>query len=240
MAETINIGNISITYELIRKNVKNINLHVKADGRILITANNRVSKKYIEEFIIRKADWIDKARKRFESREMSYNGDFKPQDGENIRLLGKDYTVSIRHSDKKAIEIGDNFIVIYTKYTDEERKIKTLWDRWYAAFIKEVFHQVVIDLYPKFRVYQIEMPIIKTRKMKTRWGSCAVYGGRITLNTALIHTPIECIEYVAAHELTHFLQPNHSTKFYQMLEIIQPDYKARKKLLESQPITYSN
>lgn len=240
MAETIKIGNVSITYELIRKEVKNINLHVKADGRILITANNRVSKKYIEEFIIRKADWIEKARKRFENREMNYKADFKPQDGEHIRLLGKDYTVSIRKSQKKEIGIEDNFIFIYTQDTDDERKIKILWDRWYAAYIKEVYHQVVIDLYPKFRVYQIDMPVIKTRKMKTRWGSCAVYGGMITLNTALIHTPIECIEYVAAHELTHFLQPNHSSKFYQMLEIILPDYKARKKLLESQPITCSN
>ncbi|QHQ59905.1 DUF45 domain-containing protein [Anaerocolumna sedimenticola] len=238
MTETITVGNISINYEIIRKKVKNINLHVKADGRILITANNRVSKKYIEEFIIRKADWIEKARKRFENREMNYNEGFKLEDGKHIILLGEEYTISIKPSEKKAIGIEDNSIIIYTKHMEDEKKMKALWDRWYAAFIKEVFHQVVMELYPKFRVYQIDMPVIKTRKMKTRWGSCSVYGGMITLNTALIHTPLECIQYVAAHELTHFLQPNHSRKFYQMLEIIQPDYKIRKKLLENQPIYY--
>ncbi len=237
MIETVRIGDRSITYELIRKKVKNINLHVKADGRIIVSANNRVSKKYIEEFILRKAGWIEKNLKRFESLEMGYQ-DFEPEEGKSIKLLGNEYPVYIIASRENRIEIDNNCLSIYTRYPENKEEIRRLWDKWYRAFIKDIFYQAVKELHPKFLPYQVAMPVLKIRKMKSRWGSCSVYGGMITLNMALIHAPLECIEYVAAHELTHFLQPNHSSKFYNLLGIIMPDYKEWKKLLERQAIYY--
>ncbi len=238
MTETINIGGRNLTYELIRKKVKNINLHVKADGRIIISANSRVSKRYIEDFILRKADWIENALKRFENREAGSEKEFEPADGECIRLLGREHTVAVLACARNRIEINEGRIYIYTKYPEDKDKIMLLWNKWYKTFTKEVLTRVVKELHPEFLPYHVDMPLVKTRKMKTRWGSCSVYRGMITLNTALIHAPIECIEYVAAHELTHFLHPDHSRKFYNMLGIIMPDYKMRKKQLETQPIYY--
>lgn len=236
MTETIQIGGRTITYELIRKKVKNINLHVKADGRIIISASNRVSKKYIEDFIVRKADWIEKSLERFENREPGSNHEFEPGEGSIIKLLGMQYQLHITASTENYIELTDTEIRIHTKYPKDQKKIGSLWDKWYKEFIKGVFYQVVKAVHPKFLSYKIPMPDIKIRKMKARWGSCAVYDSRITLNTALIHAPLVCIEYVAAHELTHFIHPNHSTRFYAMLGSIMPDYKERKKLLERQGI----
>ena len=40
---TIRTGNIEITYILTRKKVKNINMRVKADGNVYVSASNRVS-----------------------------------------------------------------------------------------------------------------------------------------------------------------------------------------------------
>lgn len=238
MTETIRIGDRTITYELIRKKVKNINLHVKADGRIIVSANNRVSKKYIEDFLLRKADWIEKSLRRFENQETGYNTEFEPEEGRTIRLLGYDYPVYIEASPENRVEINGTGIYIHTRFPEDKHRIGLLWDKWYGTFIKDIFYQAVEKVYPGFLPYQVPMPVIKIRKMKTRWGSCSVYGGMITLNTALIHAPIECIEYVAAHELTHFIHPNHSSRFYDMLHHIMPDYKERKKLLDRQGIYY--
>ena len=47
-----------------------------------------------------------------------------------------------------------------------------------------------------------------------------------------IEASISCIEYVVVHEFTHFLQPNHSKKFYQQLAMFMPDWEARKTILE--------
>ncbi|MEG2396279.1 MAG: M48 family metallopeptidase, partial [Oscillospiraceae bacterium] len=81
--------------------------------------------------------------------------------------------------------------------------------------------------------YKIPNVIIKIRKMKSRWGSCQPKTGIVTLNSQLINAPIGCIEYVVLHELCHFVQPNHSKDFYSLVSAIMPDYKERKKLLNT-------
>ena len=48
---TIRTGNIEITYILTRKKVKNINMRVKADGNVYVSASNRVSVDYIDRFV---------------------------------------------------------------------------------------------------------------------------------------------------------------------------------------------
>lgn len=95
--------------------------------------------------------------------------------------------------------------------------------------------QAVLDrLLPYFEPFGVTMPALKIRCMKSRWGSCAFKQGTITLNSQLLQAPEACLEYVVAHELAHFIHPNHSSHFYAVLSRVMPDHKARKKLLESQ------
>lgn len=236
MTETINLGQRTITYEIIRKKVKNINLHVKADGKIYVSANSRVSKKYIEDFLLRKADWIEKSLTKIESQKASSIRPVILAQGQTIKLLGVNYTINIKEADRDHILINQTNINIYTKYPKDTHLIQLLWNKWFTALVKDVFEKTVKKIYPVFMPYQIPYPLIKIRKMKTCWGSCSVYKDAITLNTALIHAPYECIEYVVAHELTHFLHPDHSRRFYNKLSSIMPDYKERKKLLKQQGI----
>ena len=87
--------------------------------------------------------------------------------------------------------------------------------------------------YPYYEKYGIKYPIVKFRKMKTRWGSCHTQKNILTFNTQLIYAPIECVEYVVWHEFTHFLQANHSQKYYEELEKVYPRWRtSRKKLKE--------
>ena len=65
--------------------------------------------------------------------------------------------------------------------------------------------------------------------MKSRWGVCFPNKHSITLSTRLIHYPVECFEYVLLHEYAHFLVPNHSKEFYEVIEKYMPDYKERIK-----------
>lgn len=54
-------------YELQRKNVKNINLRIRPDGTVYVSAHKRVPQKVIEDFILSKAPFIQKARERCQS-----------------------------------------------------------------------------------------------------------------------------------------------------------------------------
>ena len=77
----------------------------------------------------------------------------------------------------------------------------------------------------------IKYPEIKFRKMVSRWGSCNPQKGILTFSTYLMYAPSDCIKYVVLHEFTHFLQANHSKKFYDELEKICPQWKVFKNKL---------
>ena len=96
---------------------------------------------------------------------------------------------------------------------------------------KTVFSEIIGELYPMFQKYGVEMPTLRIRDMETRWGSCLVKKGIVTLNKRLLEAPRNCIEYVVMHELCHFIHPNHSKQFYGFLAMLMPDWKERKQLL---------
>ena len=54
----IRLKNEEIIYFLTRKNVKNINLSIRKDGKIYVSANSFVSQNIIDNFIIKKVLWI--------------------------------------------------------------------------------------------------------------------------------------------------------------------------------------
>ena len=94
----------------------------------------------------------------------------------------------------------------------------------YLMPMVEKWHPVVAD-------HGVPMPHVTVRRMRSRYGSCSVGRGRITLATLLLQVPEECAEYVVLHELTHFLYPNHGKEFYQFIETHMPDYRQREKQL---------
>jgi len=57
-----------IQYNLQYKNVKNINMRIKPDGSINVSANRRVSQKVIDDFINSKADFILRALEKYKNR----------------------------------------------------------------------------------------------------------------------------------------------------------------------------
>lgn len=65
MIREVNYKGKIIKYTLERKKVKNINLRVKPDLTVYVSANRRVSQKYIDEFVSSKGDFILKAIESF-------------------------------------------------------------------------------------------------------------------------------------------------------------------------------
>lgn len=57
---TIQYSDRTIEFELIRKKIKNINLNIKPDMTIEVSANDKVPVDYILKFVKEKAPWIIK------------------------------------------------------------------------------------------------------------------------------------------------------------------------------------
>ncbi len=74
---------------------------------------------------------------------------------------------------------------------------------------------------------------VRLRDMKSRWGSCHIQKGVVTLNQRLIFAAEDCLEYVLCHELCHFVYPNHGTEFHRLLDTTLPAARELRKKLNN-------
>ncbi len=59
------------------------------------------------------------------------------------------------------------------------------------------------------------------RSQSTRWGSCSTTG-KLNFNWRLILAPPYVLDYVAAHEVAHLVEMNHSAAFWDTVEYALP------------------
>lgn len=223
-----------ISYVLTRKSVKNINLRIKPDGRVLVSANNRVPASFIDAFVVQKQAFILSALVRVEEKRNQMQ-DMPRQyvSGECFRLLGKSFCLQVVESENEGVSIeGDSLVLRVRDKADFDRRKMTM-EKWLRAYQMTVFGELAAQTYELFRNYNVPFPVIKIRTMKTRWGSCHPNKGIITLNSRLIAASRECIAYVVVHEFAHFIHPNHSRQFWDCVSMIMPDWRERKKELMS-------
>ena len=87
-------------------------------------------------------------------------------------------------------------------------------------------------VYPLAVALGVSKPQLRLRRMRSQWGNCHYRQGYITLNTALASCPQGLQDYVALHELVHFLYPNHGPDFCKTMDALMPDWKVRRKGLK--------
>ena len=58
MNKAIVLNGREVSYELERKRVKNINLRIRSDCSVYVSANDRIADSVIEEFLHKKAEYI--------------------------------------------------------------------------------------------------------------------------------------------------------------------------------------
>ncbi len=68
------------------------------------------------------------------------------------------------------------------------------------------------------------------RDTRSRWGSCSA-AAALNYSWRLIMAPPEVLRYVAAHEVAHLQEMNHSSAFWAVVEDLMPDYNAPRRWL---------
>ena len=231
MIKRITLNGRVVEYDLQRKSVKNINLRIKPDGSVHLSASPRVTMERIEAFLTSRADTITRVLARCD--ELIKNAP-RPKgyaDGEMLRVLGCDVRLRVVRGVKNSAEFDGTTVTLTVKdVSDTTLKQKTL-QKWMDTLCRDTVDALCRRIYPAFEKLGVEYPEIKYRHMTSRWGSCHPTRGRLTFNYELVHAPVSCIEYVVMHEFTHFLVPDHSKSFYARLSSFMPDWEARRQLL---------
>lgn len=72
---------------------------------------------------------------------------------------------------------------------------------------------------------------ITLRDTRSRWGSCA-HDGSLSYSWRLIMAPPGVLDYVAAHEVAHLAEMNHSQAFWDVVERLRPGYGPERAWLK--------
>jgi predicted metal-dependent hydrolase len=80
------------------------------------------------------------------------------------------------------------------------------------------------------RFFNKEINSVKLKYNTSNWGSCSTRGN-INISLRLMFAKQDVIDYVLVHELAHLIHPNHSDRFWRVVERIIPDYREKEKYL---------
>ena len=233
MNRTILLHGRSVTYTLTRKQVKNINLRVRADGSVRVSAPPSVPIEAVEELLYQRASFVLSALDHFAALEARAPRNPAYEDGDPLYLLGRPLRLKVTQGIRDHAEHqGDVLTITVRSPEDREARRKVI-----DAFLREqclaVTAPFCCSAHKKLAHLGVPLPEIRVRSMTSRWGSCKPSAARVTFACRLIEAPLPCVEYVVWHEMIHFLHPNHSAAFYADLASFLPDWKERKSLLNS-------
>ena len=187
-----------------KRGQKNTYIRVKKDLKIYVTCNtftlNYSIEKLIQEHYKQIIRMIDAQKKK----EMNNNGFF---------YLGKKYVLI--HSSNSNISFMDDKVYVPSNFDI---------DSWYRKMAKELFQERLDEKYNQFS-RNIPKPVLRIRKMTTRWGVCNIKTHVITLNLELIKRDVSYLDYVIVHELSHLVYGDHSTRFWNLVGENMSNYK---------------
>lgn len=214
----IEYANRIIEFFIERKDVKNVNLNIKPDMTIMVSASEKVPLSFIYDFVKSKGGWIVKNVKTFEQVQPYKQSEREYVSGESYKYLGKQYRLRVEvTSEEERVKYYRGFIILMVKDpSNRARKVK-LMDDWYHEKATRIFEESLEKQYLLVQKYGIQRPKIEQRVMKARWGSALIDSNTILLNSELIKAPKHCIDYVVLHELIHFQYNDHKDSFYNML-----------------------
>lgn len=221
-----------IAYDLVLKPVKNINLRIRTDGSVVVSASPERAIEAIDRFVASKAAYIEKCQSQFAQIALLDSSQKQYVSGESFSLLGRALRLMVHEDSKESVLSDGVYLHLYVKDKNDRARKERLVTRFYHEQCTDVFGNIVDETYQIFRKYGVAKPELRIRNMKTRWGTCLPKKGVISLTSQLIEAPRSCIEYVVLHEYCHFLIANHTKAFYLQIAAFMPDWKQRKEELE--------
>jgi len=240
MADTFDIfaADERITVLLEFDRFRSLRIAVRPEGLVRVRAPFGLARSTVQTRVQAKALWIARHLARFREREPARRPAFVQ--GEAHAYLGREYALEIRQASRQQprqpVALVDGRMEMTLTRPPDPARVRRVLETWYLEQAREVFTRVIRELLPRFDALGVPRPkLLKVRAMTTRWGTCSRVGV-ITLNRRLVEAPLACVEYVAAHELCHLRHHGHDARFYGLLALVLPDWKARRDALRHAPI----
>jgi|SRR5579871_5458710 len=228
---SIEYGKHSISYTVVRRARKTLEIAVEPDSTVSIAAPLSASPEDIAAKVRKRAPWILAQQRYFDQ--------FNPRtparryiSGETHLYLGRQYRLRVVRAQATSVKLMRGTIEVQSCHPESSEQTRELLDKWYKAKARTKFLERIDACLERFgRPGAVTPQGLTIRAMPKRWGSMS-RGGRLSLNLRLIQAPADAVDYVITHELCHRIEPSHSPKYFRILKRVMNDWEKRKQRLE--------
>lgn len=213
---------MNFDYSIVYSERKTVSIIVERDRSVVVRAPLNLEKAQIEQIIEKKSKWIlEKISANQKYPRVAEQKEFVS--GESLLYLGRPYKLFVIDEAFDGVRFDNKFFISKRNQPEANRFFR----EWYIASATEL-------IVPKAMLLANQIGVtynkINIRDLQFRWGSCTPKDN-IHFNWRLIKAPVNVIEYIIVHELTHLLEANHSPEFWNRVRTAYPLYPAAKKWL---------
>mgnify|MGYP003140595166 CR=1 FL=1 len=186
----------------------------RLDGRVTLTLPHRVSEREGIAFVREREDWL-------RGHLSGITKETRPQIGGTVPFGGED--LAIVAGPVKRARMGEAALIV----PDDPARVSARVE----AYMKLHARDRLADASDRYAAgLGRSYGRITLRDTRSRWGSCSS-AGDLMYSWRLIMAPPEVLDYVAAHEVAHLVEMNHSNAFWAVVGDIFPDHKRCRRWL---------
>jgi hypothetical protein len=189
----------------------------RLDGRVTLSLPPRAREAEAMAFLRAQEDWIRKALSNVVANGVVTLGSEIPVDGQAVRV--------VPGAGRSVLLAGDELQVPGDAAQAGVRV---------AAFLKTRARDRLAQASDHYahrigRRYRT----LTLRDTRSRWGSCTAEAG-LMYSWRLVMAPPLVLDYVAAHEVAHLAEMNHSARFWAIVADLMPDYARHRNWLKTE------
>lgn len=229
------LGNIPV--DIVQKKIKHVHLSVyPPNGKVKISAPDRMNLDSIRVFAVSKLGWIKKQQEKLKNQEREAPREYLNR--ESHYYLGRRYLMRlIDHQKSSGVFFKHNNIVVHQRGDSSYSKARNALQNWYREQIRGIGGEFIEKWEP---IVGVKVNEFKIKVMKTKWGTCNPVAKRIWLNLELAKKPVECIEYIVVHEMIHIIASKHDENFIKLMVKYLPKWKFIREELNRSPLRHEN
>jgi predicted metal-dependent hydrolase len=198
------------------RQAKRLSLRISSlDGRITITGPHFVPESTFQDFLDSKAEWILSNHKHIER--------IIVVDGVSVPVLGKPH--GIRTTNMHKISVVDDQILVPRRSSSIGAQVKGFLKSLACDHLAQASDHYAQRLGHSYQG-------LRLRDTRSRWGSCSS-DGHLMYSWRLVMAPRDVLNYVAAHEVAHLVEMNHSKSFWSVVHDIYGDYEQPRDWLRT-------
>lgn len=178
------------------------------DGRITLTIPRHVARRQALEFLHQREGWMREVLSQQKSA-------IYPAAGQTWTIAGAPYRLLPAQEGQRRVQWGEGTLRLPGPPQQLAPRLKAALRVRATEELRSLSDEFAQRLGRPYHALSLRDP-------RSRWGSCSAQG-RLMYSWRLVLAPVPVMRYVAAHEVAHLEQLNHSNAFWRVVENLYGD-----------------